>query len=82
MATVNELINQLQQIGNRDQTVIFQYFIAEDFELCDTDENQTPTAEQFDKAAEDLDHHTLWDDAAETINDYLCGLMLAERDDD
>jgi hypothetical protein len=76
MATVKQLIEQLQEIEDKDQTVMFQYFLAEHFDL----DGDSPTAEQFDQAFEDLDDYSLWDDAAETINDYLCGLMTRERD--
>lgn len=76
MITIKELIQQLQEIENKDQTVIAQYFLAEDFEL----DGESPTAAQFDNAAKNLDHHTLWDDSAETLNDYLCGLMFATRE--
>jgi hypothetical protein len=74
MATVKQLIEQLQEIENKDQTVIFQYFLADHFDL----DGQTPTAGQFDQAFEDLDDYSLWDDACDTINDYLCGLMMRE----
>ena len=79
MATVRELIEQLQKIEDQDQTVIFQYYLAEHFEF---DLGGSPTAEQFDQAAEDLDDESLWDDAAETINDYLFGLMDDEDEED
>lgn len=77
MITIKELIEQLQEIENKDQTVIAQYFLAEHFEF----DGESPTAAQFDKAAEDLGHNALWDDPAETLNDYLCGLMFAEREE-
>ena len=77
MATIQTLIDQLQEIEDKDQTVIFQYYLAEHFEL----DGEEPTAAQFDKVAEDLNDNTLWDDPAETINDYLCGLMMSERGD-
>ena len=78
MATVKQLIEQLQEIENKDQTVMFQYFLAEHFEF----DGQIPTAAQFDKAFEDLDDYSLWDDAGQTINDYLFGLMYDEDDED
>jgi hypothetical protein len=78
MATIQTLIDQLQEIKDKDQTVIFQYFLAEHFEL----DGEEPTAAQFDRVANDLDDNALWDDPAETINDYLCGLMMSEREDD
>lgn len=75
MATVKQLIEQLQEIEDKDQTVMFQYFLAEHFEFEDLG---NPTPAQFDRAFEDLDDYSLWDDAAETINDYLFGLMNKE----
>lgn len=77
MATIKELIEQLNEIEDKDQTVIAQYFLAEHFDL----DGESPTAAQFDQAAEDLGHSELWDDPAETLNDYLCGLMFAEREE-
>jgi hypothetical protein len=79
MATVQTLIEQLQTIEDKDQTIIFQYYLAEHFEFEDLG---SPTEEQFDQAADDLDDESLWDDAAETINDYLFGIMDPEEEDD
>ena len=45
MATVQNLIDQLNKIEDKEQSVIFQYFLAEHFEF---DDKGTPTAEQFD----------------------------------
>jgi hypothetical protein len=75
MATVKQLIEQLQEIKDKDQTIMFQYFLAKHFEFEDLG---IPTPAQFDRAFEDLDEYSLWDDAAETINDYLFGLMNKE----
>lgn len=80
MATIKDLIKQLSEIENKDQPVIFQYFLAEHFEFSDADESYTATEKQFAQVAEDLDEASLWDDARETINDYLFGLIYRERD--
>ena len=82
MATVKDLISQLEQIEDRDQSIIFQYFLAEHFEFSDLGEVRQPTAEQFDQVAEDLDHESLWDDARETVNDYAYGIVSSEDEDE
>lgn len=76
MATVQNLINQLNKIDDKEQSVMFQYFLAEHFDL----DGDTPTAEQFDQVADDLDHESLWQEACDTINDYLCGIMTNEQE--
>jgi hypothetical protein len=81
MATVKDLISQLEQIEDRDQSIIFQYFLAEHFEFSDLGEVRQPTAEQFDQVVDALDHESLWDDARETINDYAYG-VVSEDDEE
>ena len=76
MATVQNLIDQLNAIKDKEQSVMFQYYLAEQFDL----DGDTPTAEQFNQVAEDLDDPALWDDACDTINDYLCGLMNNDKE--
>jgi hypothetical protein len=71
MNTVRELIKQLQEIQNQDQTVIAQYFLAEHFDYALYEGDTQATAEEFDKAAENLDPSFLWDKAAEIVNDEL-----------
>jgi hypothetical protein len=60
--TVKELIKYLSTIENQEQPVIYQYYLAEHFEVSD---------KKFGKAVNDLDHESLWDEAYETLNDYL-----------
>jgi hypothetical protein len=79
MATVQNLIDQLNQIDDKEQSVIFQYYLAEHFEFED---KGNPTAEQFDEVADDLDDESLWEDSAETINDYLFGIMNKDEDEE
>jgi hypothetical protein len=79
MATVQNLIDQLNQIDDKEQSVIFQYYLAEHFEFED---KGTPTAEQFDEVADDLDDESLWEESAETVNDYLFGIMNKDEDED
>lgn len=80
MATVQNLIDQLNKIENKEQSVIFQYYLAEHFEFED---KGTPTAEQFDEATDALDDESLWDDSAETVSDYLYGIVNnGEKDEE
>lgn len=79
MATVKSLIEQLEKIEDKEQSVIFQYYLAEHFEFED---KGTPTAEQFDEVADDLDDESLWEESAETVNDYLFGIMNKDEDED
>lgn len=76
MATVKQLIDQLNDIKDKNQTVMFQYYLAEHFDL----DGENPTPAQFDRAFEDLDDYSLWDDAQETVNDYLCGMMITDKE--
>jgi hypothetical protein len=82
MATVQNLIDQLIQIEDKEQSVIFQYFLAEHFEYADLDVVRQPTAEEFDQAVDDLDDSSLWDDPADTINDYVFGLMSKNNEEE
>lgn len=71
--TVKELIKQLQEIENQDQTVVFQYYIAEHFIDPITDDNMEP--ERFEKIVEnEINEDYLWDDVfeeiAKAINEY------------
>jgi hypothetical protein len=79
MATVKDLIEQLNKIEDKEQSIIFQYYLAEHFEF---ETLGTPTAEQFDEVADDLDDESLWQDSADTINEYLFGLMDNDEDDE
>jgi hypothetical protein len=80
MATVKDLIQQLNEIEDKEQSIIFQYFLAEHFEFSDG--TPSPTAEQFDEAVDDLDDESLWEEAHETVNDYLYGLASNDEADD
>lgn len=80
MATVKSLIEQLEKIEDKDQSIIFQYFLAEHFEF--NDGTPSPTAEQFEEMIDNLDDESLWEEAHETINDYLYGLASSEDDEE
>lgn len=60
--TVKELINYLNGIKDKDQPVIYQYYLAEHFEVDE---------KKFATAVEDLDDESLWDEAYDTLKDYL-----------
>jgi hypothetical protein len=78
MASIQDLIDQLNQIDDKDQSIMFQYYLAEHFEFSDG--TPSPTAEQFDQAVDDLDDESLWEDAHETINDYLYGICESDNE--
>lgn len=81
MATVKDLIDQLEQIEDKGQPVIFQYFLAEHFG-SKWGEKYTPTTEQFYQVADNLDDESLWEEAYETVNDYVHGIVSSEDDDE
>jgi hypothetical protein len=62
MTTVQELINYLNDIKDKNQPVIYQYYLAEHF---------SAKPKKFEKAVENLDCEELWDDAYNTINEYI-----------
>lgn len=62
MATVKELIKYLEEIPNKEQPIIYQYYIAEHFDT---------TAEVLETAIEDLDCDELWIDAYRTLEEYI-----------
>ena len=64
MATIKNLIEQLSEIEDKEQSVMFQYFLAEHF---------STTQEKFDDAVEALDCAELWDDAHDTVREYISG---------
>ena len=78
MASIQDLIDQLNQIDDKDQSIMFQYYLAEHFEFSDG--TPSPTSEQFDQAVDDLDDESLWEDAHETINDYLYGICESDNE--
>jgi hypothetical protein len=75
--TVQELIGFLNEVEDKSQPIIYTYYLAEHFDL----DGEQPTLEQFTKTADDLNDLSLWDEAGETINDYICGIMYREKED-
>jgi len=74
MATsVQELIDYLKDIEDKEQPVIYQYFLAEHF---------SATPAQFDSAVESLDCEDLWYDAHATVREYITGEQDDENDEE
>jgi hypothetical protein len=80
MASVSDLIAQLNTIEDKEQPIIFQYWLAEDFEFYDG--TGTPTQEQFDIVADDLHPDHLWEDARVSVLDALNDLLEDEDEDE
>ena len=74
MATVNELINQLNKIEDKEQTIVFQYWLAEHFE-------PEPTEEQFYEASEALWADSLWQDALDTLREEVDSVVARDSED-
>jgi hypothetical protein len=71
--TVQELINYLNDIKDKEQPVIYQYFLAEHF---------SATPAQFESAVESLDCEELWDDAHDTVREYITGEQEDEDEEE
>lgn len=66
MTTVNQLIQQLQEIEDKEQPIVFQYYIAEHFIDPETDDNMEP--KRFEKVADEVEQIVhFWDDNFEEI---------------
>ena len=75
MNTVRELIEQLKEIENQNQTVIYQYYLAEHFWMDD----EQPTAAEFETVAQRAEMEFIWDRAAAEINDILAALVYNRK---
>ena len=71
MTTIQELINELQKIEDKQQPVISKFYIAEHFIYND----ENITVEQFTKAIENLDTSSLFDDISEELSIELDSLL-------
>jgi len=71
--TVQELINYLNDIEDKEQSVMYQYYLAEHF---------SASAEQFESAVDALDCEDLWDEAHDTIREYITGQETEYEDED
>lgn len=70
MATVADLIKQLSEIEDKSQTVLFQYYLAEDFLIDVGGEDVEPCEEMFSEAVEQLEDYIwngCWELLAESI---------------
>lgn len=79
MASVSDLIAQLNTIEDKDQPIIFQYWLAEDFEFYDG--TGAPSQDQFGEVADELHPDYLWEDARLAIKDALNDLLIDEDED-
>lgn len=70
--TIKQLIEQLKQFDDQDQPVIYAVFTRSDFEF-DDDGEAPVTPEVFKAVAEwhDNINFSLWEDAAETLNNKV-----------
>jgi hypothetical protein len=75
MTTVKQLIEQLQEIPDQDQTVIYQYYLAEHFWM----DNEQPTPAEFETVAKDGETKYIWESAAEHINDNLATIVYNRK---
>lgn len=66
--TVKQLIEQLQQIDDQDQLVIFQYYVKQDFEYHD--ETDVPV-QAFENAIERADKFDVWEESRNFLNDLV-----------
>jgi hypothetical protein len=71
MTTVKELIKELEQIEDKGQTIIWQYYLAEHFSFDLDGPQTTATQKEFDKVAKKTDSFTIWEDTAQEINDLV-----------
>lgn len=85
MATVNQLIKQLSEIEDKDQTVAFQYYLANDFEHLFRDEPDVSPSDIFSEAVS-LSEDYLWDhtydNLAREITDEIERVSPNEDDED
>lgn len=75
MATVQTLIDQLQEIEDKDQPIIFQYYIAEHFIDPMTQDNMEP--KRFEKVADEVEDNRsqyIWDDVFTEIVEIIDAL--------
>lgn len=73
MTTVQELINYLNDIEDKQQPVMYQYYLAEHF---------SATPAQFEDAVDSLDCAELWDDAHDTVREYITGQETEDEDEE
>ena len=69
MATVKQLIEQLQEIEDQDQPIIFQYYTKENFEYGD--DETVVSNEVFEEAVDWAEKADVWEDAYAYLNDHI-----------
>jgi len=80
MTTVKQLIEQLQEIEDQDQPLIFQYYTKEDFEYGD--DETVVSDEVFEEAVEWAERVNVWEDAYDYLNDHIYDKASASTDED
>ena len=68
MATVKDLIEQLNTIRNKDQTVVFQYLLAEHTDL---------SIDEFEERAQALDYTDFADEMSVQMNEWLSEMAVS-----
>jgi hypothetical protein len=82
MATVKDLIKQLQEIEDQDQTIIFQYYTADMLVKFSYDETEHLTQAQMKKLAERVDDcDNFYDDVWEGLMEFI-GELDFEADEE
>lgn len=79
MATIKQLIEQLQQVEDQDQLVVFQYYTKEDFEYGDETEISDKV---FEEAIDWAEKVNVWEDAFAYLNDHIYDKANASTDED
>jgi hypothetical protein len=74
-ATVQELINQLNKVEDKEQTIVFQYWLAEHFD-------EEPTEEQFYEASEALWADSVWQEALETLTEEVASVIARDSEEE
>lgn len=74
MATVNELIRQLNKVEDKEQTIVFQYWLAEHFD-------EEPTEEQFYEASEALWADSVWQEALDTLREEVASVVARDSEE-
>jgi len=70
MATVAALIQLLEEIKDKDQRVVFQFYTADDFVIDNDGQDDVPSQEIFVEAVEQIEDYIwrgTWEDLASEI---------------
>lgn len=80
MSTVKQLIEQLQEIEDQDQPIIFQYYTKENFEYGD--DETVVSDEVFEEAVEWAERADIWEDSYSYLNDHIWEKASASTPED